>query len=104
MSTETTYPHIEKPENEPARLLRLRRIRIAQIAADYLALGWSADEICRQHPHLATAEFHAAMAYYFDHQDEIDTEIQAEFQLAQRERKEQADSPFVMRMRGQGKL
>ena len=104
MSTETVYPHVEKPENEPARLVRLPRIRIAQIAMDYLAHGWSADEMCRQHPHLAMAEIHAALAYYFDHQGEIDGEIQAEFRRYQRERTEKADTPFVTRLRAQGKL
>ena len=63
MSIETTYPHIEKFGSEPARLERLPRIRVAQIAADYLAYGWSADEMCRQHSYLTHAEAHAAMAY-----------------------------------------
>jgi len=102
MATDISYPHIEKPENEPARLRRLPRIRIAQIVMDYLAHGWSADEMCRQHPHLSIAEAHAAMAYYFDHQEQVDTEIREEFQTAQAARKEQPDSPFFTRLRAQG--
>ena len=39
------------------------------------ALLWSADEIHRQHPHLALAEVHAAMGYYYDNQAQIDAEI-----------------------------
>jgi uncharacterized protein (DUF433 family) len=72
------YPHIEKPEGEPARLRRVPRVRVAQVVMDYLAHGWSVDEICRQHPYLRSAEAHAAMAFYFDHQAEIDKEIAAE--------------------------
>lgn len=102
MATDISYPHIEKPENEPARLRRLPRIRIAQIVMDYLSHGWSADEMCRQHPHLSIAEAHAAMAYYFDHQEQVDTEIREEFQAAQASRKEQPDSPFITRLRAQG--
>jgi uncharacterized protein (DUF433 family) len=45
---------------------------------DYLAYGWSPEEICRQHEGLKLAEVHAAMAYYYDHRDEIDEEIQRE--------------------------
>ena len=78
MSVELSYPHIEKPAGESARLERLPRIRVTQIVMDYLAHGWSPDEMCRQHPHLRLAESHAAMAYYYDHQDEIDREIQDE--------------------------
>ena len=39
MATNTKYPHIEKPPEEPARLKRLPRVRIAQIVLDYLAYG-----------------------------------------------------------------
>ena len=74
----TEYVHVEKPPDGPARLRRLPRIRVAQIAMDYVAYGWSADEMCRQHEDLRPAEAHAAMAYYFDHQAEIDAEILAE--------------------------
>jgi len=78
------------------------RIRIAQIVMDYLAHGWSADEMCRQHPYLLIAEAHAAMAYYFDHQEQVDAEIRDEFQTAQAARKAQPDSPFVTKLRAWG--
>jgi len=83
MSVDTTYPHIEKPAGESARLRRNSRVRVAQIAMDYLAHGWSPDEMVRQHPNLSKAEAHAAMAYYFDHQKEIDAEIEAEVRSAE---------------------
>jgi uncharacterized protein (DUF433 family) len=86
-STTTSYPHIEKVEGKPASLTRVPRVRVAQIAMDYLAYGWSADEMCRQHPYMRLAEAHAAMAYYFDHQSEIDAEIQAELAIVQEERR-----------------
>lgn len=78
MSTNTTYPHIEKPADEPARLRSTPRVRVAQIVMDYLAHGWSPEEMCRQHPGLTLAEIHAAMAYYYDDQSQIDAEIEAE--------------------------
>jgi len=37
---------------------------------------------------LTLSETHAAMAYYFDNQDEIDTEIRTEWELVQRFRQE----------------
>ena len=86
MSVDTSYPHIESASNQPARLKRLPRIRVAQIAMDYLAHGWAVDEMCRQHPILLPAEVHAAMAYYFDHQQEVDGEIQQELSAAEAER------------------
>jgi uncharacterized protein (DUF433 family) len=85
MSVALKYPHIEKLEGQPARLERLPRIRVAQIAMDYLAHGWSVDEMCHQHPYLTLAEAHMAMAYYFDHQSEIDREIDEEIDQVERD-------------------
>ena len=104
MALELTYPHIEKPQDEPAWLQRVPRIRVAQIVMDYLAHGWSADEMCRQHPYLHPAEAHAAMTYYFDHQDEIDREVQTEWQHVQQDRSKWARSPFFLRVKAKGLL
>ena len=79
MTVELTYPHIDKHEGQSARLKRIPRIRVAQIVMDYMVHGWSPDEMCRQHPYLQPAEAHAAMTYYFDHQEEIDGEIRSEW-------------------------
>jgi hypothetical protein len=104
MALELTYPHIKKLDAEPARLERIPRVRVAQIVMDYLGHGWSPDEMCRQHPYLRPAEVHAAMAYYFDHQDEIDREIQAEWRQVQDDRSQSAPSPFFVRLKARGLL
>jgi uncharacterized protein (DUF433 family) len=104
MALEVTYPHIEKREPDPARLLRMPRVRVAQIVMDYLAYGWSPDEMCRQHPDLQPAEAHAAMAYYFNHQDQIEREIQLEWQQVREDRSRSARSPFFQRLKGKGIL
>ena len=104
MSVGVSYPHIESAPGQSARLSRLPRVRVAQIAMDYLAHGWSAEEICRQHRHLTPAEVHAALAYYFDHQAEIDAEIRAEWDQVRHDRATSTPSPFLVRMRAKGLL
>lgn len=96
--------HIEKCNGEPARLSRLPRIRVAQIVMDYLAHGWTPDEMCRHYPHLTPAETHAAMMYYYDHQAEIDAEIQAELADVRAAQAAAAPSPFMLRMQARGIL
>jgi hypothetical protein len=103
MPVESTYPHIQKTAAQPARLERLPRVRVAQIVMDYLAYGWSAEEICRQHPYLTPAEAHAALGYYFDHQAEIDAEINDEWNQ-DRQAASAPPSPFFARMRARGLL
>ena len=96
-----SYPHIEKNENNPACLQRLPRIRVAKIVMDYIAYGWSVKEICRQHLYLTLSEAHAAMGYYFDHQEEIDQEIREEWEQVQENK---SKSPFYIRMKAKGVL
>ncbi len=104
MPVEVTYPHVEKPTGQPARLSRIPRVRIAMLVMDYLAHGWSPDEMCRQHTYLTPAEAHSAMGYYFDHQAEIDDEIRDEWQQAQASTATSLRSPFHARMRAKGIL
>jgi uncharacterized protein (DUF433 family) len=104
MPVELIYPHIEKLDGEPARLQRLPRVRVSQIVADYLNHGWSADEICIHYPHLRAAEVHSAMAYYFDHQPEIDGELEEEQRLISQSRKEAKPTVVELRLRAQGLL
>ena len=104
MSLQMVYPHIEEPAGESPRLRRSPRIRLAQIVMDYLAHGWSVEEMCRQHPGLLPAEVHSAMAYYFDHQAQIDAEIDAESKQNEKDRQLSTPSRFQARMRAQGKL
>ncbi len=99
MAVELNYPHVEVPVDGPARLARWPRVRVAQVAMDYLAHGWSVDEICRQYPHLLPAEVHAAMAYYFDHREAIDREIEAEVVEAEAARRG-GPSPIALRALG----
>ncbi|HET6249911.1 MAG TPA: DUF433 domain-containing protein [Tepidisphaeraceae bacterium] len=98
-TTGLTYPHIEKTDGQPARLQRVPRVRVAQIAMDYIAHGWSADEMCRQHTYLNPSEVHAALGYYFDHQDEIDEEIRQESAEYEALMKQKPRSAFFLRMR-----
>jgi uncharacterized protein (DUF433 family) len=102
MTLATSYPHITKSGHEPAHLLRLPRVRVAQIVMDWIAHGWTAEEMCRQHPYLTPAEAHAAMAYYYDHVDEIEAEIQAESNSLLK--LPASRSPFYARMKAQGML
>ena len=95
------YPHVVKEVGKPARLKSHPRVRVAQIVMDYLAYGWSADEIHRQHPHLALTEVHAAMGGYYDNQAEIDAEITAELEEVDHAIDAKARSPVWVKLKAQ---
>ena len=57
---------------------------MADIVAWHERRGYSSDEILALFPGLALADVHAALAYYFDHRDEIEADLRADDALAQR--------------------
>jgi hypothetical protein len=65
---------------------------------DYLAHGWSPEDMCRHYSHLTPAEAHAAMSYYYDHQEEIDAEIKSELSESRATRAAMPPTPFEVRM------
>jgi uncharacterized protein (DUF433 family) len=79
-------------------------VKVIEVALDKIAHGLSAEEIHFQYPHLSLAQIYAALAYYHDHQDELDAEIQRRLRTANQMAATNADSPFRRRLRKLGKI
>ena len=58
------------------------RVRVLDIVAWSEHQGMTPDEIVSHVPSLTLADVHAALAYYFDHLEEIQEEMRAEKALA----------------------
>lgn len=70
------------------------KVKVIEVATDKLAHGSSPEEMHFQYPHLSLAQIHAALACYYDNQEEFDAEIIRQANWA-RELSEQAkDSPL----------
>ena len=50
--------------------------KVVEVVLDKIAYGWSPEEMHRQHPHLSMAQIHAALSYYYEHQDEVNADIE----------------------------
>ncbi len=68
------YPHIEIT-SQGVPILTGTATKVVEVVMDRLAHHCDADEIQRQHPHLHLAQIHSALAYYYDHQAELDEDI-----------------------------
>lgn len=101
MPVELTYPHVVKAPGEPARLERHPRTRVSMIVADYVWRGWSAEEIVRQYSYLTLAEVHAALAWYFDHPEDVDAELAAEYRDVEDWRQAHPTPSFLARLKVQ---
>ena len=54
------------------------RVKVQHVAIWHERQGKSPDEIVAEHPELTLADVHAALAYYYDHRDQIDADIRAD--------------------------
>jgi uncharacterized protein (DUF433 family) len=54
------------------------RIRVADIVVWHEMRGYSADEVVELFPGLTLSQVYSALAYYFDHRQEIDADLAAD--------------------------
>jgi uncharacterized protein (DUF433 family) len=57
------------------------------------------DETAAIYPHLTRAQLHAAMAYYYDHQEEVDEAIRRDEEVERAARAATPESPLAARVR-----
>ncbi len=95
--------HIEVNEDGVARICG-KRTKVIHLVMDKLANNWGPDELHRQYPHLSLGEIHAAFAYYYDHQEHLDAQIQQDLKEAEALRTRAGESPLVQKLRSLGKL
>jgi len=78
--------------------------KVSEVVLDKLAYGWSPEEMQLQHPHLFLSQIHAALSYYYDHQSDVDREIEQQLDEYREARSKAQDSPLRRKLRALGKL
>ena len=79
-------------------------VKVVEVALDRLAHGWSPEEIHFQHPGLSLGQIHAALAYYYDHEAEMDQEIERQLRESDALAAAVSNSPVRRRLRMAGRL
>lgn len=72
-------------------------VKVLEIVLDHLAYGWSAETIQENHPSLSLAQVYAALAWYYDHQPELDAEIERQGERLRALRVASPPSPLARR-------
>ena len=92
------YPHITMPPRGVPCIDGTRH-RVIDIVADHVAHGYSAAQIVEQYPDLTLAQVHAALTYYYDHQDEMDAAFMASYAQAEQQHRHHAPHPKLVAAR-----
>lgn len=79
--------------------------RVVDVAIDHLVHGFSPSEIQYQHyRELSLGQIHSALAYYFDHREDLDEAMRREAANLEDLRGAAGESPVIRRLRAEGKL
>ena len=97
------YPHIDCTR-EGGPFVAGTQTKVVEVVLDRLAYHWDADEIHRQHPHLSLSHIYSALAYYYDHQAEMDREIDKQLREVKHIKASLGTSPVRLKLRAMGLL
>jgi uncharacterized protein (DUF433 family) len=78
--------------------------KVIEIALAKETSGQTPEELQLDLPHLTLAQIYAALAYYHQHKEELDAEIERRRRMVQRMREAAGPSPVAARLRAEGKL
>lgn len=79
---ETNHPYITCDEkiSGGVPIIKGTRMRVIQIAQEYIKLGYTPEDIINAHPHLTLAQIHDALSYYYEGKEDFDRKIEASLQ------------------------
>ena len=78
------------------------QLKVVLLIEAWKAGGSTAESLRRSYPNLTMAQIHAALAYYYDHQAEIDAEIERGLRHFQAERASAEENAGRKKLRDMG--
>ncbi len=98
---ETRYEHIELNKDRVPSIAGTNT-KVVELVVEQQAYGWSPEELHFQHPYLTLGQIHSALAYYWDHCDELDRDIQSRIKRVEELRSMNQPSGLAERLRARG--
>jgi uncharacterized protein (DUF433 family) len=98
MTQATAYEHVVINEAD-VPIIEGTTTKVIELVLDVLAYCWSPDELQFQHPHLTLGQIHSALAYYWDHKEDLDRDIEHRLERVEAIRREAGPSRLVERLR-----
>lgn len=99
----TSYEHVTLDKQE-VPLIAGTTMKVVELVMAQKAYGWSPEELHFQHPYLSMSQIHSALAYYWEHKEALDADIEQRNQYVEKMRQEGEPSPLAERLREQGQL
>jgi uncharacterized protein (DUF433 family) len=98
MAVTETVLHIRRDGNGVA-WVDDTNVKVVEVVRSKQAYDLTPEELHEQYPHLSLAQIYSALAYYYDHREELEAEIERRAKLAEEMRQRTADQPLQARLR-----
>ena len=103
MSTLTAYKQVTINKNG-VPIITDTTMKVVELIGAHHAYGWSPPELHFQFPHLSMSQIHSALAYYWDHKEELDADMQQRLAYTDSSRREAGKSSLAAKIYAQGLL
>ena len=70
----TDYKHIQLDDNR-VPVIEGTTMKVVELIASHLSYGWSPEELHFQYPHITLGKIYSALAYYWDHQAALESDM-----------------------------
>ncbi len=97
----TRYEHVTLDQSD-VPMIAGTNMKVIELVLGHIAYGWSPEELHFQHPYLTLGQIYAALAYYWDHQEELDRDIERRLEFVDRMQRAMSPSPLVTRLKAKG--
>jgi uncharacterized protein (DUF433 family) len=93
----TKYEHIVLNE-EGHPTIAGTTMKVIELVTAQIAYGWSPEELHFQFPHISLGQIHSALAYYWDHREELDRDIARRFATTEQLQRTSSRGPLWERL------
>lgn len=100
-SKKTKYEHVAL-DQKGIPVIAGTTMKVIEIVLEKTAHGWSPEELYFQHPHLTLGQISSALAYYWDHQGELDRDIKKRLAFVNQVRKTAGQTPLAAKLKSNG--
>jgi len=100
---ETRYEYVILNE-EDVPIIAGTYIKVIELVLERMAYGWSPEELHFQHPSLTLGQIYSALAYYWDHQEKLDRDIELRLKRVDGIQRALGPSPLAARLKAEGLL
>lgn len=100
-SVETKYEHVVLDEKGVASIAGTN-MKVIELVLEKSAYGWSPEELHFQHPYLSLGQIHSALAYYWDHQTELDEDIKYRLSIVEQTKQKMPPPGLLQQLKNKG--